>query len=161
MADSLRLGAVTFHDVLEWEISICNLKNKQSYKVRKGLIVHSANLPQQFLEDKLILNPRPSTGLIITYLAHDINTAHQYLVNMPVFHQLCHIHQCMFKARPHPTREWVNIVHDQTLISPKKFKAKVKHTGYENTAMDQQQFQNSGFKRWSRSLQPTQEEQYS
>ena len=44
------------------------------------------------------------------YLAHDINTTHQYLINVSVLHQLCHIHQCMFKACPHPVKQpWVNM----------------------------------------------------
>lgn len=33
MADSLRLSAVTLHDVLEWKISICDLKNEQDEHV--------------------------------------------------------------------------------------------------------------------------------
>lgn len=42
---------------------------------------------------------------ITMYLSHDINGTHEYLINVSVFHKLCHMHQCMLKACPHPANE--------------------------------------------------------
>ena len=59
---------------------------------------------RNYTQDKVLLTEK------MDYLAHDINTTHQYLINVSVLHQLCHIHQCMFKACPHSVKQrWVNM----------------------------------------------------